>query len=400
MLEAQLPEKILVVDDDPTVGESISEMLKRHNVKVLIATNYETALYLFNQNRLDVVLVELEFEPLMGLALIQKWRSHEVIEKRYTGFVLLAGNQKGQKAGELSLLGELSDIDLLAKPMREAQLLTILSKAKATKLRAVKFDEVKQTMLRLASDPSNIAKVMQLIEKQMKDMGTKGLAVKAEIYESHSHLDDALKIVEQMIEKEPKQMGWLNLKGRLLLKKGDHKEALKVMEIADREAPNNIERINALAMSYLHNNQPEKSVVKMKQLIDLNPENPDMKFDMFAKLYEFGFDQHALDFCKKTTGPLEVVRYYNNKGVALSKAGNVEGALTEYERSLQYYPKFKENYRIMFNIALAHASFKEQKNYIVALEYLDKCLALKPDFEKGLHARTVILKTLEKLKAS
>lgn len=400
MVDVQIPEKILVVDDDPTVGEAISEMLKRHNVKVLIATNLETALYLFNQNRLDVVLVELEFEPLMGLAMIQKWRKHEIIEKRHTGFALIAGNQKGQKAGELSLLGELADIELLSKPVKEAQLLTILVKAKAAKYRGVKFDEVRQNMIRLAADVSKLDKVMMLIDKQMKDMGTKSLEVKAEIYENHNHLDNALATVEQMIEKEPKQMGWLNLKGRILLKKGDHKEALKVMEVADREAPNNIERINTLAMAYLENKQPEKSVEKMKQLIDLNPDQPDMKFDMFAKLYEFGFDQHALDLCKKTTGPLEVVRYYNNKGVALSKSGNVEGALMEYERSLQYYPKFKENYRIMYNIALAHAGFKQQKNYIVALEYLDKCLALKPDFEKGQNTRATVLKILEKYKAS
>ncbi len=400
MQEIRIPEKILVIDDDPTVGEAISEMLKRHNVKVLVATNLDTALYQFNQNRFDAVLVELEFEPMLGLVLIQKWRNHEVLEKRFTGFVLISGNQKGHKAGELALLGELADIELLSKPVKEAHLLTILSKAKAAKLRSMKYDEVRQNVLRLSADSSKIDKVMQLIDKQMKDMGNKGLDVKAEIYENHNQLDQALSTVEQLIEKDPKQIGWLNLKGRLLLKKGDHKEALKVMEVADREAPNNIERINALAMAYLQNNQPEKSVEKMKQMIDLNPEHPDMKFDLFAKLYDFGFNQHALDLCKKTTGPLEVVRYYNNKGVALSKVGNVEGALTEYERSLQYYPKFKENYRIMYNIALAHAGFKQHKNYIVALEYLDKCLALEPNFEKALNTRATILKILEKIKAS
>ena len=53
-----------------------------------------------------------------------------------------------------------------------------------------------------------------------------------------------------------------------------------------------------------------------------------------------GYDDHANQLCRETASPIEVVRHYNNKGVALAKEGNVEGAMVEYERSLQFYPNF------------------------------------------------------------
>src|SRR5688572_11657478 len=88
-----LPAKVLVVDDDPSVSLSLEDPLSRYSIKVEKATTLETALYLFNTQRYDVALVEMEFGPLPGLALVQKWRAHEVIDKRTTAIVITSGNK-------------------------------------------------------------------------------------------------------------------------------------------------------------------------------------------------------------------------------------------------------------------------------------------------------------------
>ncbi|MDQ3235645.1 MAG: hypothetical protein M3Q07_27865, partial [Pseudobdellovibrionaceae bacterium] len=97
-----------------------------------------------------------------------------------------------------------------------------------------------------------------------------------------------------------------------------------------------------------------------------------------------------------TTDPLEVVRHYNNKGVALAKAGNVEGAIMEYERSLRFYPKYKENYRILYNIALAHLSYKTRPHYEIAMDYIMRCLELNDKFEKAQKTKEQIEDQLSK----
>ena len=155
------------------------------------------------------------------------------------------------------------------------------------------------------------------------------------------------------------------------------------MEKSDRLAPSNIERIQELALSLLELNEPDDSVKRMKQLLTLNPEKTDLKFDMFSKLFEKGFESHAISFGKDTTHPSEIVRHYNNKGVLLSKEGDRSHAITEYQRALKFFPKFRENFRIHFNIALAYAQGKNQADYLEAEKYLLKCLELAPEFEKG-----------------
>src|SRR5690606_10752602 len=100
-------------------------------------------------------------------------------------------------------------------------------------------------------------------------------------------------------------------------------------------------------------------------------------------LFEKGYDKQAQEFGRKTTKPMDVIRHYNNKGVELSKNGDLHGAIREYERALQFYPQFKENYRIYYNIALAQIKLKEPESIQKAIENLKLCLDLMPDFDKA-----------------
>jgi tetratricopeptide (TPR) repeat protein len=152
--------------------------------------------------------------------------------------------------------------------------------------------------------------------------------------------------------------------------------------------------MNQLAQMYLQAKEPEKSVAMFKQLIQLNPESPEYKFDVFKKLYDAGYDEHAVSFGKEVAQPMEIVRHYNNKGVLLAKDGKQEEALLEYTRALKFFPKFKENYRIYYNMALAHIARKTKPDYIKADEYMTKTLELDPTFEKGKATQAMLKKAL------
>ena len=123
MADNNLPTKILIVDDDPSVGIALENAMARHKITVAKASDLETAIYKFNTERFEVVIIELEFGPLPGLALIQKWRAHEMMEKRNTGFIVAASSQR--TAGQDNLAGELSDIETVVKPIKDIQLLSI-----------------------------------------------------------------------------------------------------------------------------------------------------------------------------------------------------------------------------------------------------------------------------------
>ena len=383
MAQGNLPDKIMIVDDDSTVAGGSVDALGKHGIKVIPASDLETTLYQFNMNKLDVVCIELDFEPQPGLILLQKWLNHEVEEKRATNFIILLSNRNEQVSHQLKLLEELGSFETLNKPFTPIQLLPYLSRGLAAKKRALKLGEIKTRAFNIGRKVEKLDKAIQVIKGDLSSLGAVGFEMMLELYEQHSKWPEALDIVDKLLDSKEKHAGYVNAKGRILLKMGDHEKALSYMEEADKLAPDNISRLNDLALTYLKVNQPDDAVEKMKSLIDYHPEDPDMKFNMFHQLQEFGFDEHAQELCKKTASPMDVVRYYNNKGVALSKAGNVEGALLEYERCLMFFPKFKENYRIYYNIALAHVGYKKRSSYEVSIEYLQKCLELKPSFDKA-----------------
>lgn len=391
-----LPPKILLVDDDSSVAQGLEDPLAKHQVKVESAKDLETALYKFNTMRFDVALVELDFGPLPGLALVQKWRAHEKLEKRTTAFVMVSGNKNlGTNAG---LIKELGDLESIVKPFSAINLLPFLARGLATKRRLDAFQETKEKVLEYFTKSKDLTKAVNHVKSRLSELGPKGYKLLYDLYEKSGNYQDALAVLNPLIEKEPQNIALLNAKGRLLMRLKKYPEAKVLLEKADQLAPSNIMRIQELAVAMLQLKEPDQAVMRMKELIELNPEQPEIKFDMFTNLFDNGYEDHAINFGKETTHPSEIVRHYNNKGVLLSKEGANEKAIQEYQRALKFFPKFRENFRIYFNIALAHAQEKNHSGFLEAEKYLTKCLEMAPEFEKGKTTLEAVEKTLSKIK--
>ena len=107
-----------------------------------------------------------------------------------------------------------------------------------------------------------------------------------------------------------------------------------------------------MADLYLQLREPEKAMEKMKESIDYSPDNPEIKFSMYEKLSQAGYERYARDFCEETSSAKEVIRYYNNKGVVLAKQKNHEEAISWYKNALQLIPGAKDIHKIYFHIIL------------------------------------------------
>jgi tetratricopeptide (TPR) repeat protein len=376
-----LPNKILLIDDDPSVGTALENALARYKISVVKASDLETAIYKFNQERFDVVIVELEFGPLPGLALIQKWRAHEVLEKRLTGFIVAASSQRNM--GQDNLAREMTDIEIVVKPIKDVQLLSIMAKALDNKKRSAVFVDTKTRVIDPHLKLGNVQKALDRTTQLIPEVGNKAERLLLKIYEDSIRWQECLDATLKLLIATPNDINLISTAGRMNMRLGKFEEAKPYLERADSLAPQNIERLNEIATLYLQTKHPEKSVGVFKELIKLNPESPDYKFDAFKMLYDAGFDEHAVDFGKETAKPMEIVRHYNNKGVMLSKAGNVSEALVEYKRAIQFYPKFKDNFRIYYNMALAHLTLKTPTDFAQAESYFKKALELDPTFDKA-----------------
>lgn len=390
MADSNLPTKILIIDDDPSVGMALENAMARHKITVVKASDLETALYKFNTERFEVVIVELEFGPLPGLALIQKWRAHEVLEKRNTGFIVAASSQRS--AGQDNLTSELSEIETIIKPIKDIQLLSVLAKALDHKKKSQIFAESKVRVIDPYLKQGQVQKAADKATSMIPAVGTKAERLLLDIYETSDRFKDCLDTAIKMLATSPNDINLIGTAGRMQMKLGNFTEAKRFLEKADQLAPQNIERLNALASMYLQNKDPGKSVGAFKELIKLNPESPDYKFEAFKQLYDAGFDEQAVSLGKEVAKPMEIVRHYNNKGVMLSKDGKVAEALLEYKRALMFYPKFKDNFRIYYNMALAHMTLKTPEDLAQAKTFFTKALELDPTFDKAKAGLANLLK--------
>ena len=398
MADAALPNKVLIVDDDESLNQSIENALAKHGIKVFKAPKLETALYMYNQNIFDVVIVELDFGELPGLALIQKWRNHEKLERRLAGFIAVA--TKGRTAQEEGLIRELGDVDVVTKPINLASFISIIAKAYNTKAKAMHLADLKSKVMDTFAKTKDLEKCVNFVLPKVHEFGPAGQEILMALYENSNRWPEALLLVDKLLEARPNDISLINNKARVLLKLGKAEEATKIMEKADALAPMNIQRLEQMAEMYLKMKSPDKGMAKLRQLVDLNPENPDYKFAAMQKLFDHGFDDHAQQFGRSLVSPMDIVRHYNNKGVALSKSGEPAKALSEYQRALEFFPKFKENYRILYNIALANIGKKDPVSLKAAEDALKKCLSLNPDFEKAKTALAAISKKPVVSKAS
>lgn len=381
MAESNLPTKILVVDHDESFISSVENALARQNIKVHRAAKLETAMYHFNTIKFDVVMVELDFTELPGLALIQKWRAHETIEKRTVGFI--AVSSQGRSSQEDGLLRELGDMEIVNKPVNMIGLLSTLAKAMNSRKRALEFLELRGKVTEYYNKTKDLEKTVSLVAPRLAEMGPPGNELLLSLYDSSEKWDQALITVSKLLDIKQNDISLINSKARILLKLGKTKEAMTCLETADTLAPMNIQRLEQMADTYLQMQNPIKGVQKLQKLCDLHPEKPEYKFDAMQKLFDSGNGSYAKDFGRANTSPMDIVRHYNNKGVALSKTGSPDQAVDEYKRALEFFPNYKENYRIHYNIALANLAKKDPAFRKSAEGELEMCLKLNPGFDKA-----------------
>lgn len=387
-MSLELPNKILILDRDQALAQGLKVPLERYSIITSPTRDVNSAIYLFNQNIFPVALIEMDLDEMPGIVLAQKWRQSLNLEKRNTGIIIMVGNRSKLEGEKLRLIEEIAAAQIIYKPFTATQLIPMIHKAMKLRNRNIKVAELGVKIQTIASDPKNLSKAIDMVKAQADQIGPQSFDMIRNLYERHEKWEEALQLVHDQLRKFPEKTSLLSHKGRLLLKLGATEEALQALEQADQLAPNNIDRMNEMAMAYLQAQKPDLSVEKMRELIKFHPEDPDYKFKMFGELVKAGFDQHAQNLCHETTTPMEVIRHYNNLGVALAKSGKLDEAISEYKKCIAFCPKNKEIYRIHYNIALAYIAKKNPIDRHKALRSLDTCLHLKPEFEKAIRTRS------------
>jgi DNA-binding NtrC family response regulator len=113
---------ILLVDDDPTFIDLISEVLQKTGLGVEVAKDGEEALNKFTTKSFDLILTDLMMPKMDGLALLKeiKKREKDAVVLVITGFGTIESAVSAIKAGAY---------DYIPKPIKLAELELIINRA-------------------------------------------------------------------------------------------------------------------------------------------------------------------------------------------------------------------------------------------------------------------------------
>ncbi len=71
--------KVLFVDDDLNMHKMVDLFLKNHDMELTCAKNGRSALILFNKNKYDIIISDIQMPEMDGLTLLKKIRSSNSI---------------------------------------------------------------------------------------------------------------------------------------------------------------------------------------------------------------------------------------------------------------------------------------------------------------------------------
>jgi len=107
--------RILAVDDEPVIGESIACFLRASHRQIAVAANGQDALTMVAKQKFDVVITDHRMPHAGGLDLVRKLR-----QRKYTGkIVVLSGHLSPENIG---VYEELDVDEVIGKPIKAEDL--------------------------------------------------------------------------------------------------------------------------------------------------------------------------------------------------------------------------------------------------------------------------------------
>jgi DNA-binding NtrC family response regulator len=114
--------KILIVEDDPTVGESLRLLLKKKGYTISLAPNGKDALHVFRQGNIDLVITDLVMPKMDGIELLETAKSL----KPEAEVIVISAQGTIEKAVQAMKLGA---FDFIEKPINPKVISLIVERA-------------------------------------------------------------------------------------------------------------------------------------------------------------------------------------------------------------------------------------------------------------------------------
>jgi len=343
--------RFMIVDEQDANLLFFEMLLKAigYNDVITAKTGAEAAL-LVEQKAPQFVLVAWELGSMPGTVFVQKIRAAR--KRRHLPFIIYSKRMSEQDA---ALLKELGIDNVLTMPF---------DKQKATELvtRLVKeeenLDPILRTMRRV-EDLLDERKPTDALSRMNARMLTAGphahlaQTLLAEVWIALQRLDKAEEAVTAALAAKATHVPALRLSAKLKSLRGQHGEALAILEKLAEASPKNLTTKLSLGSAYVKADRHTDAKKVFAEVSLLDEDNTQLKDEKGQLALKEGDVSLAAQLLSQTANGDEIAAYFNNLGIAYAAKNELSKAIETYRSAMQVLSSRARLHVLQYNLGLA-----------------------------------------------
>ena len=369
--------KVLAVDDHPSMRSILRKMLyqMRYFEAIEEAIDGEEAWEKMQVQSFHLVITDVNMPRLDGGRLLRRCRSR--IDLRDVPFLIISGESIQDV---VALTAEWGAYDYLVKPFSYTELKRRVDAifAKYQDPEEVLFREIEK--LKEQGYWAETLEKIGILERKIPDLKPKWLNLKGECLLHLNQPEQAELCFQRAIGKSDIFLPAYKNYAALKLKLGDKKEAINLLEVADRLSPLEVDRKIGLGRLLFQADREEEGKACLEKAVKIAPQ--DEKESYLLKVAEAYMEAECFNeaeelFVKVLKDNPNQVETYNRLGIALRRQGKLADAERFYSMALKSHP---HNAAIHYNLGVLQLNRQEKEK---ARHSFKEALRLDPSFKRA-----------------
>ncbi|APJ03869.1 response regulator [Silvanigrella aquatica] len=338
----------------------MTTLTKTEKFEVVNAANAQEALDILNKDakKIHFILFDWNMKDMPGYVFSQKIKDTPDFEH-----IELIVCSAAFSTEDTFLMSEIDIYYTMPKVVNAAELISKMEDARLSYKNNNSLTTKLKQLQHIIND-SDLKSCDQLlahpeIEKEIME-NNKYAYLGGEIRILHKKYSDAISYLKNRLEKNHENKQNENLKtfstlGRALCLIGNFEEALTIYERLEAKSPHNLSHKIMLGDALLGMENVAGAEEKYNDVLKQDATNNKALAGMVKSSSVSGNFDQAASFFEKMDGHFEskaLASFFNNRGVALVKKGEVEDAILFYENALQFFDKYKS--QVYFNLGMAY----------------------------------------------
>jgi tetratricopeptide (TPR) repeat protein len=370
-------DKVIIIDSSDPNTLFWEMLLPEFKLQVFKARAGAEALQLIEAENISLVITAWDLPSMPGALIIQKARQSG--KQRYLPFLLYS---KQMTPDEISLIAELGRANVINLPFDRAKVREILGQIVTTGRAPDPLDDSLRAIEQLLAS-GNPEDARKLIRPEMNTAGphqARFYLLAAEIHLQLGDTEKAQNALDESLKAEPTNILAMYLSARILSAKGQHDEAIEVLNNLATNNPKNIKTLANLGSAHVAADHlaEAKEVVHKIDLLDSDDTSANHVKGKIA------LKEGDVDLASKLLGSVEngneLARFYNSVGISLTAKGNYLKAVETYQSAVKVLKNRAKLHLVFFNLALAYRKHGDTANEAA---YFCESYNADPSFEKA-----------------